>query len=209
MKEVQFSAGSRGISTRAEPDAPHPGPPRDLPLTPSVRFPSTGTFGTRAPLPQSVCTSMEFGTNCHLSTCLHLSFLPLSCPYCHHSFCESHFLPRQHACTAPGSANNVLSSNEVLKRVLRANPASTRGPGSAIGDGGARLPCQKRGCKKFSLEVGKEDSGSNGASNSRAGQEGAQARVVVKDGTDVQTSGRAFEHAAPTCVNCKGLYCMG
>ncbi|PWN23386.1 hypothetical protein BCV69DRAFT_286581 [Microstroma glucosiphilum] len=127
---------------------------------------------------------MEFGTNCHLSTCLHLSFLPLSCPYCHHSFCESHFLPRQHACTAPGSADNVLSSNEVLKRVLRANPS-------------ARLPCQKRGCKNFSLEVGKESS------------EGAQARVVVKDGTDLQTPGRAFEHAAPTCVNCKGLYCMG
>ncbi|CAO1612693.1 unnamed protein product [Parajaminaea phylloscopi] len=91
---------------------------------------------------------MEHGTNCHLSSCLQLSFLPLSCPFCRRLFCESHFLPAQHTCQAPGAKDSasVLTSAELTKRVLRANTE-----GDSLGS--SRLPCQKRGCKAHSLEV--------------------------------------------------------
>ncbi|CAO1626397.1 unnamed protein product [Sympodiomycopsis kandeliae] len=131
---------------------------------------------------------MEHGSNCHLSSCLSLTFLPISCPYCKQIYCESHFLPLQHSCSSPGSQNynSVLSETELLKRVLKSNSTST--------NGGDRLPCQKNGCRKFSLEVQQSDA--LGASKNFD--------VAVKNGDQVTT----FKHKAPTCTNCHALFCV-
>jgi predicted nucleic acid binding AN1-type Zn finger protein len=83
---------------------------------------------------------MEVGQHCQLSTCSRLSFLPIVCVYCSAVFCESHFLPEQHSCTAPAAINSVLSEDELLRRL--ANSGS-----------GGRLPCQRSGCKKLSFEL--------------------------------------------------------
>lgn len=156
------------------------------------------------PAPASLVTLlapvMEHGTNCHLSTCLSLSFLPLTCPFCRHLFCESHFLPVQHSCDAPGSAshNNVLSETELLKRVLRANSGGAAG-GGGPGDSssGRRLPCQKSGCKRFSLHVDSEEE------QAVRGQIGSQPDLTIKDAQSA-----VFKHKAPTCTNCHALFCV-
>ncbi|GAC99083.1 thymidylate synthase [Pseudozyma hubeiensis SY62] len=83
---------------------------------------------------------MEVGTHCELSTCGRLSFLPISCPLCTTTFCESHFLPEQHRCDKASSTSKALSDDELFERI-----ASTGSSG--------RLPCQKQGCKKLSFHV--------------------------------------------------------
>ncbi|KAL7420611.1 hypothetical protein Q5752_004562 [Cryptotrichosporon argae] len=44
---------------------------------------------------------MFLGQECHHSACHLHDFLPFSCPACHQSFCQPHFLPSAHACAAP------------------------------------------------------------------------------------------------------------
>lgn len=83
---------------------------------------------------------MEIGQHCAFSTCGRLSFLPVACPLCTTTFCESHFLPEQHRCAKAASTSKVLSDDELLQRI------------AASGSSG-RLPCQKQGCKKLSFEV--------------------------------------------------------
>ena len=124
-------------------------------------------------------------------TCGRLSFLPITCPYCRTDFCELHFLPEQHACKAPGATNTVLSDVELAKRYARCSSGS--GPTAS-----GRLPCQKRGCKKFSLEL-EPDKESSSSSTS--------VRVVDGSGSN-QSVGRTFTHAAPRCERCRGLFCM-
>lgn len=121
---------------------------------------------------------MEVGEHCALSTCGRLSFLPVSCPLCTTTFCESHFLPEQHSCAAAATKTAVLSDDELLRRI------------AASGLSG-RLPCQKKGCKKLSFEV-QSDSTSTPSSGSTGSQ------VAPR---------RAFTHAAPRCERCKGLFC--
>ncbi|RXK41084.1 hypothetical protein M231_01715 [Tremella mesenterica] len=41
------------------------------------------------------------GGECHHPACHLHDFLPFECPACHLSFCQPHFLPSQHTCTAP------------------------------------------------------------------------------------------------------------
>ena len=121
---------------------------------------------------------MNVGEHCSFTTCGRLSFLPVSCPLCSTTFCESHFLPEQHKCAKAASSSTVLSDEELLRRI-----ASSGGSG--------RLPCQKQGCKKLSFEVQKQPaSGSGSASSSSEGP-----------------TRRAFTHAAPRCERCKGLFC--
>lgn len=143
----------------------------------------------------------EYGTHCHLSSCLRTSFLPLSCAFCRSTFCEAHFLPDQHKCSSPGASESqrILTPNELAKRVLRANPGRAGQAGS-----GQRLPCQKTGCKGFSLEVAPSGGTPSGSSS-------ATPSVAVKDADGVQVQSQAsnaFQHKAPTCPNCRGLFCV-
>jgi predicted nucleic acid binding AN1-type Zn finger protein len=120
---------------------------------------------------------METGEHCALETCGRLSFLPVPCPLCIITFCESHFLPDQHACAKAQST--VLSDDELLRRI-------------ATSGSSGRLPCQKQGCKKLSFEVQAPPS---------------QNRTVASDPGLPSSSQRTFTHAAPRCDRCKGLFC--
>ena len=79
-------------------------------------------------------TSMSLldGEHCGLASCRALSFLPIRCAACHTLFCEQHHLPEQHHCV----------------RAAPAAGAATPAPATST-----RVPCQKRGCKRFSLQV--------------------------------------------------------
>ncbi|WVN86705.1 uncharacterized protein L203_101877 [Cryptococcus depauperatus CBS 7841] len=44
---------------------------------------------------------MFLGKECNHDACYLHDFLPFDCPACHLAFCQPHFLPSQHACTAP------------------------------------------------------------------------------------------------------------
>lgn len=107
----------------------------------SKAYRSVAGFDTFAP-----CASyptMEIGTHCALSDCGRLSFLPISCPLCTTTFCESHFLPEQHSCSNASSTIKNLSDHDLLRQLASA-------------DSSGRLPCQKSGCKKLSFEVQKQ-----------------------------------------------------
>ena len=121
---------------------------------------------------------MEVGEHCAFSTCGRLSFLPISCPLCATTFCESHFLPEQHSCAKAASTSTVLSDDELLRRI-------------ATSGASGRLPCQKKGCQKLSFQVEKQPANT---ADSASGSSQAPAR-------------RAFTHAAPRCERCKGLFC--
>lgn len=121
--------------------------------------------------------SMNVGEHCTLASCGRLSFLPVACPLCSTTFCESHFLPEQHSCASSASKTKVLSDDELLRRL-----ASSGASG--------RLPCQKQGCKKLSFEV------QNAASSASS-----------KEPLTAESSGRAFTHKAPRCERCKGFFC--
>lgn len=77
----------------------------------------------------------------------------------------------------------MLSESELAKRVLKASRGSEAGLKG-------RLPCQRRGCKGFSLEVGGQVSGGAGATG-----------MAIKSGGDM------VQHRAPSCERCKGLFC--
>ncbi|WWD16068.1 hypothetical protein CI109_100493 [Kwoniella shandongensis] len=51
--------------------------------------------------PTSRAEMMFLGQECKHPACHLHDFLPFSCPACHQSFCQPHFLPSQHNCTAP------------------------------------------------------------------------------------------------------------
>lgn len=121
---------------------------------------------------------MEIGEHCAFSTCGRLSFLPVSCPLCTTTFCESHFLPEQHKCAKAASTSTVLSDDELLRRI------------TSTGSSG-RLPCQKKGCKKLSFEVEQRSADDGGSSSSLI----------------AMPTRRAFTHAAPRCERCRGLFC--
>lgn len=143
-------------------------------------------FRTLQARPQaySAAYTMEVGEHCAFSSCGRLSFLPVSCPLCTTTFCESHFLPEQHRCSKASSLSKVLNDEELLSRI-----AST---GSA-----GRLPCQKQGCKKLSFEV------QNLPTNESTYATPASSQTGVKQAAPR----RAFTHAAPRCERCKGLFC--
>ncbi|SOV07470.1 uncharacterized protein UDID_05092 [Ustilago sp. UG-2017a] len=124
---------------------------------------------------------MEVGEHCALSTCGRLSFLPVSCPLCTTTFCESHFLPEQHICAKAASTSKVLSDDELIRRL------------ASSGSSG-RLPCQKRGCKKVSFGVQGQAATAPASSNSTSD-------------SSTTAPGRAFTHAPPRCERCKGLFC--
>ncbi|WVQ71707.1 hypothetical protein IAR50_001248 [Cryptococcus sp. DSM 104548] len=44
---------------------------------------------------------MFLGSECGHPACYLHDFLPFNCPACHQPFCQPHFLPSQHSCTAP------------------------------------------------------------------------------------------------------------
>ena len=155
-----------------------------------------------------LCTTMEIGEHCKLSSCLVLTFLPVNCPYCRSLFCQSHFLPSQHDCKAPGAAeaDRTLSETEVLKRVQRANErrrevqqgaaARAREAEEDADDaaGPSKLPCQRAGCKQFSLQLDPVLLGQSRPVN-----------VIKQDGAHQKTK---VVHAAPRCHRCRGFFCM-
>ncbi|WVQ78596.1 hypothetical protein IAT38_000682 [Cryptococcus sp. DSM 104549] len=51
--------------------------------------------------PASKAELMFLGQECNHADCHLHDFLPFSCPACHQSYCQPHFLPSQHSCTAP------------------------------------------------------------------------------------------------------------
>lgn len=131
---------------------------------------------------------MEIGQHCAFSTCGRLSFLPVACPLCTTTFCESHFLPEQHRCAKAASTSKVLSDDELLQRI------------AASGSSG-RLPCQKQGCKKLSFEVQTQPATASPA------QRAATIASSTLGPPATAPSKRAFTHAAPRCERCKGLFC--
>lgn len=157
---------------------------------------------------------MEIGEYCTLSSCATLTFLPITCAYCRSRFCQSHFLPLQHHCQAPGAAeaDRTLSDTEILKRYQRVN--ARRKDVQAAGSGGqdlatisnstieeqeepSRLPCQRAGCKRFSLHMD--------ANVPKIKEGNETVNVVKRDGRHDQ---RVFTHAAPRCERCRGFFCM-
>lgn len=180
---------------------------------------------------------MDIGEHCTLGSCAILTFLPITCPYCRALFCQSHFLPLQHSCQAPGAADadRTLSDTEILKRVQRANQRR-RDVQQGAGAGAAatpssllttsasavpdelgrqahaasanddadqlpnRLPCQMKGCKRFSLQM--DAPNQSAISSSTAG---AQPNVRTVDG---RHEPRTFTHTAPRCDRCRGFFCM-
>ena len=128
---------------------------------------------------------MEIGEHCALSSCGRLSFLPVSCPLCSTTFCESHFLPEQHGCATAASSSTVLRGDELLRRITTSGSSG-------------RLPCQKQGCKKLSFEV------RNGSANTAKPAASPTSSLTGSSNTPPR---RAFTHAAPRCDRCKGLFC--
>lgn len=152
---------------------------------------------------------MEIGDYCKLESCQTLTYLPVNCPYCRRKYCQSHFLPSQHDCKAPGAAeaDKTLSETEILKRIQRANErrkeiqqgtemtTTTIGLGSGVDQAGpSKLPCQKAGCKQYSLQIDAVT-----LSNSKP------PTVSQRDGTHQDAR---VVHAAPRCDRCRGFFCM-
>ncbi|CAK9780600.1 hypothetical protein CC85DRAFT_276530 [Cutaneotrichosporon oleaginosum] len=54
-----------------------------------------------SPTPSSRDELMFLGTACHHRACNLHDFLPFYCPACKLAFCQPHFLPSAHQCTAP------------------------------------------------------------------------------------------------------------
>lgn len=140
---------------------------------------------------------MEIGEHCNLESCSTLTYLPVKCSYCRGNFCQSHFLALQHDCKAPGAAESdrILSEAEIIERVQKANERRKQvqqGVASGINDesqqGPSKLPCQRAGCKNYSLELDPVTS-----KESKTGQKEQQAKVI---------------HAAPRCDRCHGFFCM-
>ncbi|OWT41345.1 hypothetical protein C362_00811 [Cryptococcus neoformans Bt1] len=59
------------------------------------------------PSPDSKSEMMFLGQECNHPACYLHDFLPFNCPACHLAFCQPHFLPSQHSCTAPLPASMV------------------------------------------------------------------------------------------------------
>lgn len=157
---------------------------------------------------------MEIGEHCKLESCHRLTFLPVKCAYCRDVYCQSHFLPSQHDCRAPGAAeaDRMLTDTEILKRVQRVNArrtelqtggtssssGATQAQGEVEAEGPSRLPCQKAGCKRFSLQLDGEPAPPSSSK--------APVGVSVSDG---RHEARSVTHAAPRCDRCRGFFCVG
>lgn len=156
---------------------------------------------------------MEIGEHCTLKSCASLTFLPIACPYCRSSFCQSHFLPLQHACQAPGAAeaDRTLSDSEILKRIQRANTRRKQVQGSThdaqsssssgsldVSEPPNRLPCQLKGCKRFSLQMDNPQQDIHASANIKP-------NTTLQDGSHGR---RTFTHVAPRCDRCHGFFCM-
>ncbi|KAK0536203.1 hypothetical protein OC835_002101 [Tilletia horrida] len=84
--------------------------------------------------------AMEYGTHCRLPECNRLDFLPISCPACREQFCNSHYLPAAHACSAPGA--QALAEPALVDPEARKAASTT-----------SRPPCPIKGCKRLTLLV--------------------------------------------------------
>lgn len=150
---------------------------------------------------------MEIGEYCKLSSCSTLTYLPVNCPYCRIRYCQSHFLPAQHDCKAPGAAeaDRTLSDAEILKRIQRANERRRevqQGATHSIAAGilppddvnnvagPSKLPCQKAGCKQYSLQLDPST---------------PQGTTQIDDGGGQRVN---VIHKAPRCERCRGFFCM-
>ncbi|PWN52077.1 hypothetical protein IE53DRAFT_385510 [Violaceomyces palustris] len=109
---------------------------------------------------------MNVGNHCHLASCNSLSFLPISCQNCQEKFCESHYLPEHHQCT---------------------DPSPLAGSQRDVRPGETRLPCQKNGCNKPTLNVASTDS-------------------IRTSGGDT-AGGIPFTHSGPRCERCGCSFC--
>ncbi|WVO20862.1 uncharacterized protein IAS62_002162 [Cryptococcus decagattii] len=58
-------------------------------------------------IPESRSEMMFLGQKCNHPACYLHDFLPFNCPACQLAFCQPHFLPSQHSCTAPLPASMV------------------------------------------------------------------------------------------------------
>ncbi|CAD6884757.1 unnamed protein product [Tilletia controversa] len=133
---------------------------------------------------------MEFGTHCRLENCNRLDFLPVKCPACKEPFCDTHYLPPAHECTAPGASE--------FKPEEFVDPASRKAASSTV-----RTPCPVQGCKRFTLQVEEREGGEGKAVGSR--QTGPASSSSSRDVQ--QKEQKAFTHTAPRCYRCQGLFC--
>lgn len=94
-----------------------------------------------------------------------------------------------------------MSETEILKRVQKANERRKQvqqgiasGSADDSPEGPSKLPCQRSGCKNYSLEL---DPATLDPSK--------PAQVSQQDGTHQNAK---VIHAAPRCDRCRGFFCM-
>ncbi|KAE8257480.1 hypothetical protein A4X13_0g2329 [Tilletia indica] len=130
---------------------------------------------------------MEYGIHCRLADCNRLDFLPVKCPACKEPFCDTHYLPPAHQCTAPGASE--FQPEEFV------DPAARKAASSTV-----RTPCPVPGCKRFTLNVEEQKGGKPGGSQ----QAGSSSSAGSGSSGSEQ---KAFTHTAPRCYRCQGLFC--
>ncbi|TXT10633.1 hypothetical protein VHUM_02138 [Vanrija humicola] len=76
---------------------------------------------------------MSLGTECHHDACNLHDFLPFSCPACKLAFCQDHFLPSHHSCTAPlppSMVDRIAPTCPLCNEVV--SSTGHRGPNHAV-----------------------------------------------------------------------------
>ncbi|KAI7870913.1 hypothetical protein BDF14DRAFT_1766161 [Spinellus fusiger] len=64
------------------------------------------------------------GKHCTLTNCQSLDFLPVTCPLCHHAYCNDHRLPPDHACSEWSVIETQLLRCSLCQNLVRADSQS-------------------------------------------------------------------------------------
>lgn len=78
---------------------------------------------------------MFLGTTCSHSDCNLNDFLPFACPACHRPFCQPHFLPSVHQCSAPlppSMVDRIAPQCPMCREVVPYPPGGRLDPNEAV-----------------------------------------------------------------------------
>ncbi|WWC60970.1 uncharacterized protein I303_103547 [Kwoniella dejecticola CBS 10117] len=78
---------------------------------------------------------MFLGKECNHPACHLHDFLPFSCPACKLSFCQPHFLPSQHSCTAPlppSMVDRIAPQCPMCNEIVKYTSSATLDPNIAV-----------------------------------------------------------------------------
>nr|XP_019013648.1 uncharacterized protein I206_01719 [Kwoniella pini CBS 10737]OCF52429.1 hypothetical protein I206_01719 [Kwoniella pini CBS 10737] len=78
---------------------------------------------------------MFLGKECHHQACHLHDFLPFACPACKLSFCQPHFLPSQHSCSAPlpsSMIDRIAPQCPMCNEIVKYTSSSTLDPNMAV-----------------------------------------------------------------------------